>query len=132
MSEQQEIMTQTGQRRHTPSGLVALGSVFGAIAASSCCLVPLALFGLGVGGAWIGNLAALAPYQPIFIVATAACLGAGYWMVYYRRPMVACGGEAACGRPLSRRLVVIALWSSTALLIAAAAFPYVGPYLLGV
>jgi hypothetical protein len=50
--------------------LVAAGGVFGALAASSCCIVPLVLFGLGISGAWIGNLTQLAPYQPYFIAAT--------------------------------------------------------------
>src|SRR5260221_7710285 len=44
--------------------LVAAGGLLGAVAASSCCIVPLILFGLGVSGAWIGNLTRLAPYQP--------------------------------------------------------------------
>src|SRR6266851_5223734 len=57
--------------------LLAAGGVLGALAASSCCIVPLVLFSLGVSGAWIGNLTRLAPYQPYFIAATAACLGYG-------------------------------------------------------
>ena len=47
--------------------LVAAGGILGALAASSCCIVPLILFSLGIGGAWIGNLTALAPYKPIFV-----------------------------------------------------------------
>ena len=58
--------------------LLAAGGILGALAASSCCVLPLALFGLGVIGAWIGHLTRLAPYQPYFIAATVACLGAGY------------------------------------------------------
>ncbi len=131
MSERQDTLTQTDPLRRASPGLVALGGVLGAVAASSCCLLPLALFGLGIGGAWIGNLAALAPYQPIFIVATLACLGVGYWMVC-RRPRTVCDGEVSCGQPSSRRLVLIALWGSTVLVAVAAAFPYVGPQLLGV
>jgi mercuric ion transport protein len=57
--------------------LVAVGGVLAAIAASSCCIVPLLLFSLGVSGAWIGNLTRLAPYQPIFVVVTLGCLGCG-------------------------------------------------------
>src|SRR5260370_18991670 len=64
--------------RLTPKLLTA-GGALGALAASSCCVVPLALFGLGVSGAWIGKLTQLAPYQPYFIAATAACLGGRYW-----------------------------------------------------
>ena len=60
----------------THQDILAAGGVLGAIAASSCCIVPLALFGLGVGGAWIGNLTALAPYQPIFVAVTLGFLGA--------------------------------------------------------
>jgi mercuric ion transport protein len=40
-----------------------------AILASTCCLGPLVLLMLGVSGAWIGNLTALEPYRPLFIVA---------------------------------------------------------------
>ena len=63
-------------------GLMTVGGLLGALGASSCCLLPLVLFGLGVSGAWIGNLTQLAPYQPFFIAATLACLGYGYWLVY--------------------------------------------------
>ena len=61
--------------------MMAAGGLLGALAASSCCIVPLVLFALGVSGAWIGNLTRLAPYQPCFIVATLGFLGAGYWLV---------------------------------------------------
>lgn len=62
--------------------LVAAGGVLGALAASSCCLLPLALFGLGIGGAWIGNLTALAPYQPIFVAIALGLIGYGFWLAY--------------------------------------------------
>ena len=110
---------------------LAAGSVFGAIGASACCVVPLALFSLGVGGAWIGNLTALAPYQWIFITLTLAFLAAGFYLVY-RKSKVACADGEACGSPRSRRIVKVALWSSTVLVAAAIAFPYVAPALLGV
>ena len=37
------------------------------IGASACCVGPLLLLSLGIGGAWIGNLAALERYRPVFI-----------------------------------------------------------------
>lgn len=109
---------------------IAAGGIFGAIAASSCCILPLALFSLGVGGAWIGNLTALAPYQPIFVVITLGFLGYGYWLVY-RKPKAACAEGSACARPLPGRIVKLALWFATALVAASIAFPYVAPILLG-
>jgi mercuric ion transport protein len=113
------------------SGLFAWGSVLGAVTASSCCILPLVLFSLGAGGVWIGNLTALAPYQPIFVAVTLAFLGAGYWRVY-RRPKFACAEDAACARPLPNRVVKGALWGSTVLVLAAIAFPYVAPILLDI
>lgn len=109
--------------------LVAVGGILGALAASSCCIVPLVLFSLGIGGAWIGNLTALAPYKPLFVAATAGVLGYGFYLVYWK-PRRACADDAACARPISNWLVQLALWIATALVIAAFAFDYVAPLLL--
>jgi len=112
---------------------IAAGGIFGALAASSCCIVPLVLFSLGVSGAWIGNLTAMAPYKPIFIVITLGFLGYGYWLVY-RKPK-ACADGATCARPLPNRLVKTALWGSTILIFLALFWtwiaPVVAPILLG-
>ena len=86
------------------SQLMAAAGILGALAASSCCILPLTLFSLGVSGAWIGNFTRLAPYQPCFIAATLVFVGAGYWLVY-RSSKLACADGAACARPLSNRLV---------------------------
>jgi mercuric ion transport protein len=112
-------------------GLVAAGGLLGALAASSCCIVPLVLFTLGIGGAWIGNLAALEPYQPYFLAVTAGFLGIGYFLVY-RQPKVACEDGMACARPLPKRVVKAALWGATVIAGAAVLFPFVAPALLGV
>ena len=77
--------------------LLVVGGVASALAASSCCIVPLALVSVGVSGAWIGHLTALAPYQPIFLVLAVGCLGAGFWMVY--RPSVKAGAHGVCAAP---------------------------------
>ena len=109
---------------------MALGGLFGALAASSCCVLPLVLFSLGISGAWLGNLTALAPYQWIFVTITLAFLAAGFYLVY-RRPSAECADGEACARPLPNRLVKIALWVATALIAAALMFPFVAPALLG-
>lgn len=111
--------------------LFAGGSILGAIAMSSCCIVPLVLFSLGITGAWIGNLAALSPYQPYFFVATAAFLGFGFYRVYRKPSAAACDARGECGTPLSIRVTKAALWVSTGLVLAALAFPYYAPLLLG-
>src|ERR1700680_4185697 len=84
--------------------LMAAGGLLGALAASSCCILPLVLFSLGVSGAWIGNFTQLAPYQPYFLAATLVFLGTGYWLVH-RTSKRACADGQACARPLPNRLV---------------------------
>lgn len=103
--------------------LLAAGGILAALGASSCCILPLVLFSLGVSGAWIGSLTALAPYQPLFIAAALAFLAVGFWRVY-RRPKAACIEGSYCARPASNRIAKIGLWTATVLVLAAATFPY--------
>jgi mercuric ion transport protein len=91
--------------------------------------VPLALVLVGVSGAWIGNLTALAPYQPIFLLATFAFLGAGFWHAY-RRPNAACADGSYCARPASSRIAKGVLWIATALVLASLAVNVVVPLFL--
>jgi mercuric ion transport protein len=113
----------------TAMRLTTLGGILGAIAASSCCIAPLVLFSLGISGAWIGNLTALAPYQPYFIAATLACLGYGYWLVY-RRGSLACAEGEACARPLPNHIVKAGLVLATILVAGAIAFDLLAPLIL--
>ena len=109
--------------------VIAGGGLLGALAASSCCITPLALFGLGISGAWISNLTALEPYQPIFFIVAAGLIGTGHYLSY-RRPKAVFVEGAVCARSGPGRLVKLALWTATVLVIAAMAFPYVAPILL--
>jgi mercuric ion transport protein len=110
--------------------LLAASGILGALAASSCCIVPLILFGLGVSGAWIGNLTRLSPYQPYIIAATLGFLGAGYWLVY-RDPQRQCVDGEICARPLPNRLIKTALVAATVLVFAALCLDFIAPLLLG-
>src|SRR5216684_4778200 len=111
------------QRRQV---LITAGGILGALAASSCCILPLVLFSIGVSGAWIGNFTQLAPYQPYFIAATIACLGYGYWLVY-RSSKLACADGEACARPISNRLVKLGLILASVLVAAALGVDFLAP-----
>jgi mercuric ion transport protein len=126
MTINQENKLADAQRRQN---LMAAGGILGALAASSCCILPLVLFGLGVSGAWIGNLTRLAPYQPCFIAATITCLGYGYWLVYQSSKLACADGEI-CARPLPNRFVKVGLILATILVVAALGFDFIASLFL--
>lgn len=114
--------------RHRPD-VVAGAGVFGALAASSCCILPLVLFTLGVSGAWIGNLTRLARYQPYFIAGTIALLIYGYRLAY-RTSKTVCADAATCAQPSSSRVAKVGLFLATALVLAALGVDFLAPFLI--
>ena len=126
----QPIQAQQSAGEGRKQALVAGGGIVGALTASACCIVPLALFALGISGAWIGNLTALAPYKPLFVASTAGILGYGFYLVYWK-PKRACAEGTSCARPFPSRFVKLGLWTAMVLVTAAFAFDYVAPVLLG-
>lgn len=110
--------------------LTAAGGIAAAFAAASCCVVPFTLFMLGISGAWIGNLTALEPFQPIFAAVALGFIGYGAYLVYWK-PKAACADGSYCARPVSSRMAKIGLWSAGALVVIAVGFPYVARAFLG-
>jgi mercuric ion transport protein len=109
--------------------LAAAIGIFAALGAASCCVVPFALFMVGVSGAWIDNLTALEPYQPVFAAIAAACLGSGFYLVY-RRPKIACAEGSYCASPTSSPLAKIGLWTSLVLVVIGVGFPQIAALFL--
>ena len=121
--------TPAPEKTKAQNRLLAAGGLLGAVLASSCCIAPLVLLTLGVSGAWISNLTALAPYQPIFLLATFGFLGAGFWKVY-RKPKIACEEGSYCASPTSDHVVKTALWIATGLVLAALSINVLAPLFL--
>ena len=117
------------KQRNGSKTLLAAGGLIGAVLASSCCIAPLVLITLGVSGAWLSHLTALAPYQGYFMVATVGFLGLGYWHVYAGRAST-CAERAACTKPRSILISKIMLWVASALLALAFGINVVSPYFL--
>lgn len=102
--------------------LLAAGGILAALGAASCCVIPFALFMLGISGAWIGNLTSLEPYQPIFAIIAVGCLGYGFYLVY-RKPKVACAEGSYCAEPGSSPTAKAGLWIAMVLVLIALGFP---------
>ena len=109
--------------------LASIGGILAAIAAASCCVVPFVLFTLGISGAWIGNLTALEPYQPIFAALAVGCLGYGFYHVY-RKPKVACADGSYCAKASSGHTAKVGLWITVILIAVALGFPKLAPLFL--
>ena len=113
---------QDGSRPAGTPKLLAVGGIVAALGAASCCVIPFALFMLGISGAWIGNLTALAPCQPIFAAVAFGFIGYGAYLVYWK-PKIACAAGSYCARPASSRVAKVGLWCAAALVVVAVGFP---------
>ena len=113
--------------------IIATGGLLGAIAASTCCVLPVILFALGISGAWISNLVSLARYKPFFIVLSLVFVGTGFWMVYFK-PNISIPKiqSTSCYRTFSEKTIKIMLWFSVIIILIVFLIPYIAPFLLGV
>ena len=110
--------------------LLSVGGVLGALGMSSCCILPLVLFSVGVTGTWIGNLAALYPYKWYFFIPAAVFIAGGFYKVYRSPKVSECEADTACATPASDRFNKTLLWFASALALSALVYPYFVPYLL--
>jgi len=115
--------------KNTRSRWGLFGAVTAAIAASVCCVVPFVLLAVGIGGAWVGSLSALAPYRPLFIVVSLGFLGYAFYRIYRKPKADECEPGTYCAVPQSNRINKIVLWVVTILILGLFAFPYVMPHL---
>jgi mercuric ion transport protein len=103
-------------------------SMLAAIGASVCCVGPLVLLTLGIGGAWIANLTALEPLRPWFIAATLVFLGLAFRRLYLQPQ--ACEPGAACAEPIVLKRQRLIFWAVALALLALLAVPWLAPLVL--
>ncbi|GMQ97418.1 MAG: mercuric transport protein MerT [Gammaproteobacteria bacterium] len=101
-----------------------IGASLGAIGASLCCIGPLVLLSLGIGGAWVSTLTALTPYRWIFITITLGFLGWSFYKLYIAPRQ--CAPDDVCAIPATLRNQRIIFWVVSVLLAALIAFPWYG------
>lgn len=102
--------------------------VLAAIGASVCCVGPLVLLMLGIGGAWVAELTAMEPLRPWLIGATLLFLGIAFRRLYLQ-PQV-CAPGAACAEPkvLARQRLIF--WIVTLALVVLLSVPALVPFFL--
>jgi mercuric ion transport protein len=100
------------------------GGALAAIAASACCLGPLVLVSLGIGGAWISNLTALEPFRPLFIGVALLCMLLAYRRIYRAPAAQACAPGTLCALPQTNTVYRVLFWAVSLLVLIALAYPY--------
>lgn len=96
-----------------------------ALGASACCVGPLMLLSLGIGGTWIGNLTAMEPYRPFFIALTLLFLGLAFRGLYWVPR--GCGPGQPCADDETRSRRRILFWAVTIPLLGLLTFPWIAP-----
>jgi mercuric ion transport protein len=102
-----------------------VGGMLASIGASACCVGPLLLLSLGIGGAWIGNLTALEPYRPVFIVLVLVFIGLAFQQLYFVKQ--GCDSEANCAADRTKKVQRLIFWITAPLLLGLVAVPWLMP-----
>lgn len=105
-----------------------VAGVLAAIGASVCCVGPLALLMLGIGGAWVANLTALEPLRPWLIGVTVLFLALAFRRLYLQ-PQV-CEASAPCAEPMALRRQRRIFWFVALALLALLSVPWLAPFIL--
>ena len=108
----------------TGKGSLVAG-VLAVIGASVCCVGPLVLLALGIGGTWVGNLTAMEPYRPIFMGLTLLFLGLAFRQLYLV-PQV-CAPDTPCADPRTLKRQRLTFWIVATLLFGLLAVPWFAP-----
>jgi len=109
-----------------PSGALVAG-LLAAAGASVCCVLPLTLLALGVGGAWVVNLTALEPARPVFVL-----LAIGFLALAFRRLYLVparCEPGDACADGSVRRRQRAIFWSAALIIIGLLAAPWAASFI---
>jgi mercuric ion transport protein len=96
-----------------------------AVGASACCVAPLVLVTLGIGGAWVAGLGRLEPMRPVFVLATLVLLAMAWRKLY--RPPTACEPGKPCAGPATQRRQRLVFWLVSPTLLLLLAFPSLAP-----
>ena len=102
-----------------------IAGALAAIGASVCCVGPLVLLTLGIGGTWVGSLTAMEPYRPVFLGLTLLFLGLAFRRLYLVPQVCAPGAACADPRMLGRQRLVF--WIVATLLLGLLAVPLLAP-----
>jgi len=107
---------------------LGIGAVLAAIGASACCVGPLLLLSLGIGGAWMSTLTSMETVRPFFFIITLIFIGLGYRKLYLIPENCEEGEVCAVSEVKQRQRMIF--WAGSVLILFLLAFPWYAPYFM--
>lgn len=102
-----------------------IASVLAGIGASLCCVAPLVLLSLGIGGAWVATLTVFEPLRPIFLGLAVLFIGLSFHQLYLAAPSCEVGKPCADKEVIRKQRFIF--WGVTIPLLGLLAFPWFAP-----
>src|SRR5436309_14782721 len=87
--------------RPAPETASIAAGVASALGASVCCVLPLVLVAIGVGGAWVAQLRSLERFYPVFVGLAIAAFAYAFYRLYLKP--APCAPDTRCATPVTRR-----------------------------
>jgi len=109
----------------TKTNLPLIGGLITALISTVCCILPLVLLLLGVGGSWMSNLTALEPYKPIFIGVAVVFLAVAYWQIFMKQED--CEEGKVCAVPENKKKYKIIFWIAALTILSSATISWWAP-----
>jgi len=108
-----------------PESASIVAGAISALGASTCCMLPLVLVSVGLGGAWVAQLRSLERFYPVFVGLAIAAFCYAFYRLNLKSAPCPPETEAACAAPVTRRRQRIAFWATLVAAKALILFPIV-------
>nr|WP_051091851.1 mercuric transporter MerT family protein [Methylosarcina fibrata] len=133
MSTEQETLEKTLSNaqdivEETPASWLGIGAVLAAVGASLCCVGPLLLLSLGVGGVWMSTLTSMETVRPFFLILTLIFIGLGFYKLYLVPD--SCKAGDVCASPDVKRKQRLIFWIGSGFLALLVSFPWYAPFFM--
>ncbi len=107
---------------------LGIGAVLAAIGASACCVGPLLLLSLGIGGAWMSTLTSMEAVRPFFMILTLLFIWGGFMKLYLNTDDCEEGVVCASNQVIHRQRQIF--WIGSIAILLLLAFPWYAPYFM--
>ena len=133
MSTEQETLEKTQSfdeeaLEKTPASWLGIGAVLAAVGASVCCVGPLLLLSLGIGGAWMSTLTSMETFRLFFLILTLIFIGLGFRNLYLVPD--SCKEGDVCASPNVKHKQRLIFWIGSGFLLLLVSFPWYAPFFL--